>query len=790
MKPLVATRPLILSACIFLLALLSACTDANLPIGSTHPLGADLLLKGTPAFHGVAANDCSKCHEVSSFCSECHFGPGGQRVPPGSTWIHGVFPHNRGELSAVGAVCDRCHYIKLHYEGVPLACHGCHEPPVLPHPMGGDWLSSTGSHFHGRFDLLDPTSCAGCHNTSTFCFTCHFGTTGSRVPPGVVWSHGWSSHTRTALVEFGGVCVKCHAITRQYRSVPGSVTCTGCHEGTFPQHVLPYEALHGAQAKADLRVCRECHGNPGASFEGGVAVVACSTCHPAAKAHPTDWAVGHRSSGNLETACTLCHDVIIDRPPPLASAPSCFQPDFTNADGQAALCHGDGWLPHALPFTDPAAHGAPAKEDLANCQTCHGIPPTTDFGGGSTGVSCAACHTSARAHPTDWRGDGTYSHRTSGNTGTACTLCHDVTGGRTAPDPASPSCFSASHALPGGQPRSCHIGGPGVPHAPVDQFRLPGAHGVEAKKDLTYCQVCHGVPGITNFSGGRAKACSDCHTQARAHPTDWQGTGTYSHRTSGNRPVACALCHNTTALGSGPLAGAPSCFSTSFTNPLGQTRPCHQGGPGVPHLVPAQFAPPAVHGPEAKKDLLYCQKCHGQPGTILFQGGRATACASCHTSAKAHPTDWQGAGSYSHRNALNMETACAACHDYTSGRTPPFTGAPSCFAASFVNGTGQNRTCHPGGPGATHPRGQPWLDKKSVEFHGDSTIVCANCHTVATYCSTCHFGAGGSRVPPGSGWTHARRNHDNYEAYQAVCNACHNVNRTYGNAPGTCHNCH
>jgi hypothetical protein len=557
---------------------------------------------------------------------------------------------------------------------------------------------------------------------------------------------------------------------------------------------LPYQDQHSAAAKENLAACQVCHGQPGTSFQGGVSTVNCSTCHTAAKAHPTDWqgsgSLSHRTAGNLETACTLCHDVIQGRTAPLSSAPSCFSAEFTNADGQTRTCHPGGWVPHDMPFADPALHGPPAKADLAFCQTCHGTPGTIQFSGGSSGVACSSCHEAARAHPTDWQGAGTYSHRTAGNTGTACTICHDVTQGRTAPDPDAPSCFSSEFTNAGSQTRPCHAGGPGVPHAPAAQFRPASAHGPEAKKDLTYCQTCHGIAGTTRFDGGSARACTDCHAAARAHPTDWQGAGTYSHRTAGNLTEACGLCHNTTAAGAGPLAGAPSCFASTFTNRNGQTRACHAGGPGIPHAPPAQFVSPTAHGPEAKKDLLYCQKCHGMPGTIFFQGGTATACATCHTAAKAHPTNWQGSGTYSHRNASNMATACAACHDYTQGRTAPMPGTPSCFAASFTNAIGQTRACHPGGPGVAHPLGQPWLDKKSSQFHGDSSLACSNCHTVASFCSTCHFGPSGSRVPPGSGWTHGQSGHTRLGSFQTVCNACHNVNRRYGNRPTSCHDCH
>ena len=170
-------------------------------------------------------------------------------------------------------------------------------------------------------------------------------------------------------------------------------------------------------------------------------------------------------------------------------------------------------------------------------------------------------------HPQDWIG----SHRTAYfPKSDQCQECHgaDLRGGI-----SKVSCFSASF---GGS--TCHPGGP-VSHALP--FASPAQHGSPAKSDLSFCQKCHGQPGTINFNGGLSSiACSTCHTPASAHPTDWQGSGTYSHRNSRNRSVACAICHNVTAATpAGPNPKAPSCFSASFTNPLGQARSCHSGGP-------------------------------------------------------------------------------------------------------------------------------------------------------------------------------------------------------------------
>ena len=292
--------------------------------------------------------------------------------------------------------------------------------------------------------------------------------------------------------------------------------------------------------------------------------------------HPANWNVDHRTAYfSKSDQCQECHGADLRGG---VSKVSCFSASF---DGFTCHAGGPGSAPHAIPFAAPALHGSPAKTDLSNCQQCHGQPGTINFSGGLASTACSTCHTAANAHPTDWQGLGTYSHRTSGNRTVACAICHNVTAAAPAgPNPGAPSCFSATFTNALGQARACHAGGPGSPpHAlPLNS---PAQHGSLAKTNLSFCQQCHGQPGTINFNGGLAPtACSACHTPASAHPTDWQGQGTYTHRNSGNRSVSCAICHNVTAATpAGPNPGAPSCFSGSFTNSLGQARGCHSGGP-------------------------------------------------------------------------------------------------------------------------------------------------------------------------------------------------------------------
>jgi hypothetical protein len=348
-------------------------------------------------------------------------------------------------------------------------------------------------------------------------------------------------------------------------------------------------------------------------------------------------------------------------------------------------------------------HATEATADLNSCRVCHGI----DFAGNGDAVSCFDCHVEGPPfgiHPEDWT-DVLVDHElfavTLSWTSCAASSCHggDLRGGRT-----GPSCFETAGCHPGGgEPPAPHV----LPHADAAD------HGPPAKADQFYCRNCHGRPQNI-FDGGLVAdpailnkplgncSDSDCHPDARAHPTNWEGTTddtdpTYdsSHRdtTEATEDSSCSLCHKTTGPGSGPLPGAPSCFSANFTNANGVTSGCHPAGVRAPHEVP--YTDAALHGPAARNNLAYCQECHGIPGTIDFAGGFASPGCSddpaCHPDARAHPTNWT-----SHRNAGNQINACPICHDYTQGRPAPDPDAvdASCFADNF----GGNE-CHAGGPG-------------------------------------------------------------------------------------------
>lgn len=590
-------------------------------------------------------------------------------------------------------------------------------------------------------------------------------------PDGWAVANTGGSHT-TSFLSVPTSCYQCHG--KDLHGGISNVSCfsaarsgINCHANGPSGHpagwALP--AQHGAHAKAlqagmnGFAHCQLCHG---ADFNGGVSNKSClntAGCHGAGKLSPhspfpwldiakTGAARTHASTDpSNAAACAVCHagGANSNRKPspaaPAGTAPDCFN---------NTLCHGvEG---HANLWEVPTAHGVAAKavsggvtvnsivspvSSFASCTGCHG----TNYAGGTSQVSClsnnpnnAICHGANvnSPHPAKpWRTTGGVTHTTTDTENAGqCAVCHTAGANSTRkPVAGSPAgltgCFDNS---------LCH-GSEG--HAPG--WKNFSSHGKAAKKapaastGFISCQQCHG----STLNNGTAPSCMNnllCHgfTVSAPHPAKpWTSTvaNTPTHTTTDPLNVGiCAACHQNRAnsvLGqfSTPTSGSAGCFNNTL---------CHF------HQLP--FAPPgiapSVHGGLAKQDLLVCKGCHGSGSNSFSGGATPTACASCHTAAKAHPTDWQGSGTYSHRTASNTANACAICHNVTTTSGGPLAGAPSCLSATFTNGLGVNTGCHPSGPGVR--------PHAAVYYNHNATA-----RTNSTQCLGCHQLAQNATTPPG-----------------------------------------
>ena len=396
---------------------------------------------------------------------------------------------------------------------------------------------------------------------------------------------------------------------------------------------------------------------------------------------PPDWVVvpsggRHAKSATLtyiasggSSSCIECHGADLSGG---NSKVSCF--------GNPAGCHHGpvaGWVvtPPAVQNHGVAAKKAPGNSGFASCQICHG----SSFAGGGSQESCFRCHVANAPHPArPWRGP-TYAHAdTNTSNAPVCAQCHfPGSPNNPANHPATP----AAAGTPSGCFNStlCH-GATAAPHAVGAAWRDPNPqfHGLTAKQDLSFCQGCHGTPGTTLFNGGTAPtSCetSTCHSRAKGHPIPWyqasQPFPAYvgSHRDSGNRSVACAICHKADGPGAGPDPNAPSCFTVSSGGIL-----CHSGGPGgVNHSVPFTGA---NHTSVTSSNFAgNCGSCHIESGSatkigptcsVCHQTGSTLTslnCTSCHGDPPSGATYPNVAGKHAVHGALPGVGICTPCHN-------------------------------------------------------------------------------------------------------------------------------
>ncbi len=174
---------------------------------------------------------------------------------------------------------------------------------------------------------------------------------------------------------------------------------------------------------------------------------------------------------------------------------------------------------------------------------------------------------------------------------------------------------------------------------------------------------------------GCSSGSSDAPSTRNAHPEGWVKTHGKEALKSPNF-VDCQVCHGRDLHGA---PGIPSCYSASIG-----AQSCHAGGPNIPHPLDGTYFAASAHGKDAKRDLLSCQSCHGQPGgpgsnphfNIGINDFRNTGlvanpghgCEGCHVASAgkwlAHPKDWAGPNNTFHYSVPQtvIDTNCTLCH--------------------------------------------------------------------------------------------------------------------------------
>jgi hypothetical protein len=270
---------------------------------------------------------------------------------------------------------------------------------------------------------------------------------------------------------------------------------------------------------------------------------------------------------------------------------------------------------------------------------------------------------------------------------------------------------------------------------PVDETWLdktnPDFHGAS---DLD-CGDCHDL----------SVDCSSCHfgSTGDKSPSGWEH-GTTSHEQLESSGPVCNRCHVLSrSYDNGPDA-CHDCLGLSASHETGE-----------PWLDKSNSD---FHG----SSDLNCVDCHDL----------SVDCSSCHfgSTGDKSPSGWTH-GTTSHEELESSSPVCNRCH---------------ALSRSYGNGPEACHDCH--GLTASHETEEPWLNKGNSDFHGSSGLNCSDCHDLSVDCSECHFGSSGDKSP--SGWEHGTTPHEQVEASGSVCNSCHTLNRSYGNGPDACHDCH
>lgn len=487
----------------------------------------------------------------------------------------------------------------------------------------------------------------------------------------------WVQVHGLSYLDNAGRCTPCHGDPRDPSSTGGiaQVSCsrasfngTTCHAGGPFGHPTGFAApaVHGATAKSQpvgaqgFDFCSKCHG----STFGGMSALgspACGSCHGIDAPHPQTWIIASSTNPYTHTTtqvdnavvCFRCHSNGQNSPipppsPPGTGAPGCFN---------NTLCHGVV-AGHPSGWADPSQHGAAAKstpsaeDGFMGCRSCHG----SDFTGGSAGVSCFSCHTTAPHAPSPWSG-APYTHTTT-DTGNAvaCDLCHHNNNSSPAPAGTPAGCFNntlchgnqASHPLPTWLQ---HNQASGIPSActPCHGSNLQGASGPA-------CSTCHFNVAVINVANPSPTDCTSCHSAPPDGTSFPNIAGAHAVHLGLPASLTCTDCHD------GYGTGTQSHYDNS------RNKLDHPGSVGIDTPWADLTGTPSFN-----TSTFTCAnvRCHGGQTTPNWRTGSlditASTCTSCHTASGSY-ISFTGGPEGHHRGI----TGCTSCHSLTKLSTLHF----------------------------------------------------------------------------------------------------------------------
>ncbi|MFZ4856913.1 MAG: CxxxxCH/CxxCH domain c-type cytochrome [Desulfuromonadaceae bacterium] len=250
--------------------------------------------------------------------------------------------------------------------------------------------------------------------------------------------------------------------------------------------------------------------------------------------------------------------------------------------------------------------------------------------------------------------------------------------------------------------------------------------------------LCVTVVCCALFACGKNNDAVTSLNSANKHPDTWITDHRAAYRA--NRD-SCRECHGSNLnvpVSTGGSKGGTTKIDCFNQAELGQ---CHVDGHGpreIPkeqHVLP--FKDGSLHGPEAKKDLSYCQSCHStkkdSKGNPLFNepiGYLKKGCEDCHAANTAHPVWKVSSGLKGHASAGNMGNSCYLCHASTGEY--PACGSCHKLALGSIPTLGTCVSCHAKPPVTGN--------------HSTHNAITG----VTNVCSTCHTGAGSGSINHGT----------------------------------------
>src|SRR5581483_6993871 len=261
--------------------------------------------------------------------------------------------------------------------------------------------------------------------------------------------------------------------------------------------------------------------------------------------------------------------------------------------------------------------------------------------------------------------------------------------------------------------------------------------------------------------------------------------GLYRGVIADGKPVLCAACHASEALGAPSYGTIPALtasihgFHAHVLDPIANTRlddsanrsACYRCHPGstTKCLRGAMGGAIASDGSMA----MQCQSCHGNMGTVGSTNRvgwfMEPNCASCHTGTA---TSNNGQVRYtSVFTDTNGTVRTAADQTFSTQPNVPAIGL-SLYRFSAGHGGLQCEACH----GSTHAEfpsthANDNVRNQAIQGHAGVMAECPACHTSMPVSTTSAAGGPHGMHPVGQSWISAH--HDYIQGNLARCQACH-----------------